>query len=97
MADPRDPAGAGGQSILDGLDSGGRLVASGRTLIDTLGTVEDLTARVVAAVVRDWVTAEAAGFHAGAAAARARLAVAPRDGLLVVLAVVPALALFTHG
>ena len=52
-------------SILDGLDSGGRLIASGRTLVDTLGTVE-LTPRIVAGVVRDWVAAEAAGFRAGA-------------------------------
>jgi hypothetical protein len=84
-------------TILDGLDSGGRLVASGRTLIDTLGTVEELTARTVAGVVRNWVAAEAAGFRAGAAAARARLSAAPRDGLLVALAAVPALALFAHG
>ncbi len=84
-------------SILDGLDSGSRLVASGRTLIDTLGAVEELTARVVAGVVRDWVAAEAAGFRAGAAAARARLSAAPRDGLLVALAAVPALALLGHG
>ena len=82
--------------ILDGLDSGGRLVASGRTLVDTLGGVE-LTPRVVAGVVREWVAAEAAGFRAGLAAARARLRVAPRDGLLVALAAVPALALFAHG
>ena len=84
-------------SILDGLDSGARLVASGRTLIDTLGAVDELTVRLVAAVVRDWVAAEAAGFRAGAAAARARLSAAPRDGLLVALAAVPALALFAHG
>ena len=96
MAYPRDAAGARGEPILDGLDSGGRLIASGRTLVDTLGAVE-LTARIVAGVVRDWVAAEAAGFRASAAAARARLRVAPRDGLLVALAAVPALALFTHG
>jgi hypothetical protein len=83
-------------AILDGLDSGGRLIASGRTLVDELGAVE-LAPRTVAGVVRDWVAAEAAGFRAGAAAARARLAAAPRDGLLVALAAVPALALFAHG
>ena len=83
-------------SILDGLDSGGRLITSGRTLVDELGTVE-LAPRIVAGVVRDWVAAEAAGFRAGAAAARARLSAAPRDGLLVALACVPALALFAHG
>ena len=64
-------------SILDGLDSGSRLIASGRTLVDTLGTVE-LTPRIVAGVVRDWVAAEAAGFRASAAAARARLAASPQ-------------------
>ncbi len=41
--------------------------------------------------------AEAAGFRAGVAAARAKLTAAPRDGLLVALAAVPALALFAHG
>jgi hypothetical protein len=83
-------------AILDGLDSGGRLIASGRTLVDALGAV-DLAPRPVAGVVRDWVAGEAAGFRAGVAAARARLAAAPRDGLLVALAVVPALTLLGHG
>ncbi len=83
-------------SILDGLDSGGRLIASGRSLVDELGTVE-MSPKPVAGVVRNWVAAEAAGFRAGVAAARARLRAAPRDGLLVALAAVPALALFAHG
>ena len=82
--------------ILDGLDSGDRLIASGRTLIDALAPVEKMPLPV-AAVVRDWVAAEAAGFRAGLAARRARLAVAPRDGLLIALAVAPALTLFSHG
>jgi hypothetical protein len=83
-------------AILDGLDSGGRLIASGRTLVDELGTVE-MTPKPVAGVVRNWVAAEAAGFRAGVAAARAQLKAAPRDALLVALAAVPALALFAHG
>jgi hypothetical protein len=83
-------------AILDGLDSGGRLIASGRSLVDELGTVE-MAPKPVAGVVRNWVAAEAAGFRAGVAAARARLTAAPRDGLLVALAAVPALALFAHG
>src|SRR4051812_49503510 len=82
--------------ILDGLDSGGRLIASGRTLIDTLGPVEKRPLPV-AAVVRDWVAAEAAGFRAGVAAARARLSAAPRDGVLVALAFAPALTLLGLG
>jgi hypothetical protein len=82
--------------ILDGLDSGERLIASGRTLVDALGPVEKRPLPV-AAVVRDWVAAEAAGFQAGEAAGRALLAAAPRDGLLVALAVAPALTLFAHG
>jgi len=82
--------------ILDGLDSGDRLIASGRTLVDALGPV-DKRPMPVAAVVRDWVAAEAAGFRAGVAAARARLSAAPRDGLLVALAVAPALTLLGHG
>ena len=81
--------------ILDGLDSGARLIASGRTLIDALGEIE-LTPRLVAVVVRDWVAAEAAGFRASAAAARAQLKLKAQDGLLVALAVVPVLSLFTH-
>ena len=83
-------------TILDGLDSGDRLIASGRTLVDALAPVEKMPLPV-AAVVRDWVAAEAAGFRAGLAARRARLAVAPRDGLLIALAVAPALTLFSHG
>jgi len=51
----------------------------------------------IADKVMDWVAAEAAGFRAGAAAQRAGLAVAPRDGLLVVLAVAPVVALFAPG
>jgi hypothetical protein len=51
---------------------------------------------VLDTVIR-WVADEAAGFRAGTAGARARLAVAPRDGLLVALAVAPVLALLTHG
>jgi hypothetical protein len=82
--------------ILDGLDSGARLIASGRTLVDALGAIE-LTPRLVAAVVRDWVAAEAAGFRAGVAAARAQLRLKPQDGLLVALAVVPALSLLPYG
>src|SRR5215217_1038465 len=82
--------------ILDGLDSGGRLIVSGRTLVDALGPVEKRPLPV-AAVVRDWVAAEAAGFRAGMAAGRARLSAAPRDGVLVALAVAPALTLLGHG
>jgi hypothetical protein len=83
-------------TILDGLDSGGRLIASGRTLVDALAPVEKMP-HPVATVVRDWVAAEAAGFRAGVAAARARLVAAPRDGLLIALALAPALTLFAHG
>ena len=82
--------------LLDGLDSGERLIASGRTLVDALGPIEKRPLPV-ASVVRDWVAAEAAGFRAGVAAGRARLAAAPRDGLLVALAAAPALTLFAHG
>jgi hypothetical protein len=83
-------------AILDGLDSGGRLIASGRSLVDELGAVE-LAPRTVAGVVRDWAAAEAASFRTGVAAARAKLSAAPRDALLIAFAAVPALALFAHG
>jgi hypothetical protein len=92
----RVPPAREASEILDGLDSGDRLIASGRTLIDALAPVEKMPLPV-AAVVRDWVAAEAAGFRAGVAARRARLAVAPHDGLLIALAVAPAVTLFAHG
>jgi hypothetical protein len=92
----RVPPAREASQILDGLDSGARLVASGRTLVDALGPVEKMPLPV-AAVVRDWVAAEAGGFRAGVAATRARLVAAPRDGLLIALAVAPALTLFGHG
>ena len=75
--------------ILDGLDSGGRLIASGRTLVDALGRGRDDAApgrrRSCATGSRRRRPASAPGV----AAARARLAAAPRDGLLVALAAVP--------
>jgi hypothetical protein len=83
-------------AILDGLDSGPRLIAAGRALVDVLGPIEKEMLLVLDTVIR-WIADEAAGFRAGTAAARARLAVAPRDGLLVALAVAPVLALLTHG
>ena len=92
----RVPPAREASEILDGLDSGDRLIASGRTLIDALAPVEKMPLPV-AAVVRDWVAAEAAGFRAGVAAPRARLAVAASDGVLVVLAVAPAVTLFAPG
>ena len=92
----RVPPAREASEILDGLDSGDRLIASGRTLIDALAPVEKMPLPV-AAVVRDWVAAEAAGFRAGVAAPRARLAVAASDGVLVVLAVAPAVTLFAQG
>ena len=82
--------------ILDGLDSGPRLIAAGRALIAALGPLEMRPLEIVDTVIR-WVADEAAGFRRGTAPVRARLAVAPRDGLLVALAVAPALVFFTHG
>jgi hypothetical protein len=82
--------------ILDGLDSGPRLVAAGRALVAILGPLDKQPLLVIDTVIR-WVADEAAGFRTGAAAARARLAAAPRDGLLVALAVAPALVLLAHG
>ena len=82
--------------ILDGLDSGPRLIAAGRALIAALGPLEMRPMEIVDTVIR-WVADEAAGFRRGTAPVRARLAVAPRDGLLVALAVAPALVFFTHG
>jgi hypothetical protein len=83
-------------AMLDRLDSGPRLVAAGRSLVAGLGPVEKRPLLVADAVLR-WVAAEAAGFRASSARARTRLAAAPRDGVLVALAVAPALALVAHG
>jgi hypothetical protein len=90
----RRPADA--SAILDGLDSGGPP--------DRVGALAGRRARHG----RDGAEAgggrraqlgrgRGGGLPRGVAAARARLRVAPRDGLLVALAAVPALALFAHG
>ena len=84
-------------SILDGLDSGGRLVASGRTLVDTLGGGRADAARSSRAwCATGWRPRPRASARARRRRGR-RLRLAPRDGLLVALAAVPALALFAHG
>lgn len=82
--------------VLDRLDSGPRLVAAGRALAAGLGPV-DKRPLLIADTVMRWVAAEAAGFRASSARGRAPLAAAPRDGLLVALAMAPALALLAHG
>jgi len=92
----RLPAVREASAVLDGLDSGPRLVAAGRAFIDTLTPLPN-TPLEIADTVMDWVAAEAAGFRAGIGAQRARLSAAPRDGLLVVLAVAPVVALFAPG
>ena len=78
VAHPRVPPAREASAILDGLDSGGRLIASGRTLVDELGTVE-LAPRTVAGVVREWVAAEAAGFRAGSGGGAGEALRGPRD------------------
>ncbi|HYM57214.1 MAG TPA: hypothetical protein VES79_04560, partial [Solirubrobacteraceae bacterium] len=82
--------------VLDRLDSGPRLLAAGRALAAGLGPVEKRPLLIADTVIR-WVAAEAAGFRANSARGRARLAATPRDGLLVALAMAPALALLAHG
>jgi hypothetical protein len=92
----RLPAAREAGEVLDGLDSGNRLIAAGRALVDALGPVRKRPVPVAETVLA-WVGAEASGFRAGARAARTRLAVAPRDALLVALAMAPALTLVAYG
>ncbi len=82
--------------VLDGLDSGPRLVAAGRALVGALTPLPSQPLEIADTVTR-WVAAESGGFRSGEAAPRVRLSAAPRDGLLVALALAPALALLAQG
>ena len=78
---------------LEGLDSGGRLAAAGRALVDRLQSVPRQPLPVVDATLA-WVASEAGAFRGPASAPPpALLRPRARDGLLVALAVLPVLAL----
>jgi hypothetical protein len=78
-------------AVLDGLDSGPRLIAAGRAWLAALTSVRRRPLPVADAAIA-WVAAEAAAFRAGASGRPARLAVKGRDAVLVALAAVPAVA-----
>jgi hypothetical protein len=78
-------------TVLDGLDSGPRLIAAGRAWLAALTSVPRRPLPVADAAIA-WVAAESAAFRAGASERHARLAVKGRDAVLVALAAVPAVA-----
>jgi hypothetical protein len=89
----RVPAAREAAEVLDGIASEGRLAAAARTLVAELGEVRMRPMAVLDAVL-GWVVREAASFRPQALPPRAAaLAAGPLDGLLVVLAAAPALAL----
>jgi hypothetical protein len=89
----RVPAAREAAEVLDGIASEGRLAAAARTLVAELGEVRMRPMAVLDAVL-GWVVREAASFRPQAPPARtAALAAGPLDGVLVLLAAAPALAL----
>jgi hypothetical protein len=79
-------------ATLDGLDPGPRLLAAGRALVAALADVDKRPVPIVDAVVT-WVAGEARGYRAGVPARRRGLTIRARDGALIALAALPALAL----
>jgi hypothetical protein len=89
----RVPAAREAAEVLDGIASEGRLAAAARTLVAELGEVRMRPMAVLDAVL-GWVVREAASFRPQAPPARtAALAAGPLDGVLVLLAAAPVLAL----
>jgi len=79
--------------VLAGLDSGRKLVAAGRTLIDSLRGVPMMAEPIVDAVLV-WVAEESGRFRGAPVAVPPRLRLRLIDGVLVVAAVLPAATLF---
>jgi hypothetical protein len=77
--------------LMEGLDSGPRLIAAGRAAADRLSDVSLSPLPLVDAVIA-WVAAESAAFRAGRAI-RVPLRLRAPDALLVALTLTPALAL----
>jgi hypothetical protein len=88
----RIPAVSEGAALMEGLDSGPRLVAAGRAAADHFAGAE-LKPAELADTVTAWVAAEASGYRAGAGAPASRLRVRVPDGLLVALTLLPVLTL----
>jgi hypothetical protein len=78
--------------LLEGLDSGPRMIAAARAAAARFEDVE-LKPAALADTVIGWVAVEAAEYRPGAVVARTRLRVRAPDGLLVALTLLPALAL----
>jgi hypothetical protein len=88
----RIPAVPEAAALLEGLDSGPRLIAAARAAAARFEDV-DLKPAALADTVIAWVAAESADYRAGAEVPRTRLRIRAPDGLLVALTLLPALAL----
>ena len=77
---------------LDRIGTEGRLLAAGRALTERLRSVRRRPTPILDAVL-DWVSHESSRFQAGAAAPVTGLGIRLADGLLIVLAAAPAVAL----
>lgn len=88
----RIPSMTDAADTLDGLGSDRGLVEAGRTFANSVGEVEKRPVAVVDAVL-EWVEREAGRFSPGARAVHPELVARPLDGVLVLAALLPALAL----
>lgn len=86
------PAAPEAARVLDTIGSEGRLIASGKSLVSTLGTVRMRPVEVMDAVLA-WTAAEAGRFRAADPAPGLRLRARGIDGVLLLGAVAPAGAL----
>ena len=86
------PAVREGAALMEGLDSGPRLVAAGRAAADRFADT-DLKPAQLADTLTAWVAAESADYRAGTGPSITRLRLRAPDGLLVALTLLPALAL----
>jgi hypothetical protein len=81
-----------GAALMEGLDSGPRLIAAARAAAERFADVE-LKPAQLADTVTAWVAAEAAGYRGGASAPAPPLRLRAFDGVLVAVTLTPALAL----
>jgi len=86
------PAVKEGAALMEGLDSGPRLIAAARAAAGRFSDVE-LKPAQLADTVTAWVAAESADYRAGARAPVTRLCLKAPDGLLVALTLLPVLTL----
>jgi hypothetical protein len=88
----RIPAVPEGAALMEGLDSGPRLIAAGKAAAERFAGAELKPADLADTAIA-WVAAESAGYRPGAGAPATRLRVRPPDGLLVALTLLPVLTL----